>query len=147
MQCSIRAWSKPEQAQGIAREGEILPAHFSFCKMIFKRRDRSIKRAIPFTNRNAGRSRLLLLFSRFLLRTVGGARLGIQAVSWIFVQDFARDVRPELLEDGAEPALGSHNHPVGEGLTYTRVAGRIVEIGDRAGDDVARHIGVVGLLR
>src|ERR1035437_3221071 len=47
MRCSIRAWSKPEQTQLNAREGEILPALF-FCKMIFERRDRSIQRAVPF---------------------------------------------------------------------------------------------------
>ena len=66
-------------------------------------------------------------------------------MSWVFVQESARNVRPELLKQGAKSALGGHNEAVGKGLADAGVLGRIVEIRDCAGGDVARHIGVVRL--
>ena len=57
-----------------------------------------------------------------------GAGLGIEAVGRISVEELARYIRPELLEDGTRAALGGHRQPIGDGLAKAGVAGGIVEI-------------------
>jgi hypothetical protein len=51
-----------------------------------------------------------------LSRLIGGALLSVEAVCRISVEKLARDVWPELLEDGTEAALGGDDEPVAEGL-------------------------------
>ena len=56
--------------------------------------------------------------------------LGIEAVGRVAVKKLARNVGPELLEDGAESALGGDDQAVGEGLAPAGVLRRVIEIGD-----------------
>ena len=80
-----------------------------------------------------------------MIRLVGGAVLGVEAVSGIAVEKLARDVGPKLLEDGADAALGSDDEPIAEGLANAGTVRRIVEVGDAASGDVAQYVGVAGL--
>jgi hypothetical protein len=71
------------------------------------------------------------------------AGLRVESVGWVFVKEAARDVGPELIEDGANPSFGGLDQPIGEGLSDPLVAGGVIEIGDCSGDNVAPHVGVV----
>ena len=86
---------------------------------------------------------LLLLF--LLCSRVRGARLGVETVRGIFMEELARDVWPELLEHAAEGAFAGDDQAIVDGLAQACCLRWVIEIGDGAGDDVAADVGVVGL--
>jgi hypothetical protein len=85
----------------------------------------------------------LLLFQ--LCSCVRGFCLRVEAVRGVFVEEFSRDVGPELLENTAEGAFAGDDHAIVDGLARACCLRWVIEIGDGAGDDVAANVGVVGL--
>jgi hypothetical protein len=53
------------------------------------------------------------------------------------MEKFARNVRPEFLKNVSDASLGGHDQAIGKGMANAGIARRIVEIGQRAGSDVA----------
>src|SRR5580698_3671814 len=82
---------------------------------------------------------LLLLFP--LCSQVRRARLRIEAMCWIFVEELARDVGPELLEDAAECAFAGDNQAIVDSLAPACCIRWVIEIRNGAGNDVAADVG------